>query len=201
MSYSDGNLSQRTQVRLKQFLAALPDMLSARLAHAVEADRARGGTGLPHREILDALRPRLRRVYEMRSREKKDLLRVLEAAPREVRAALPIKTMGGFGMNDAPLDLSRPPVQKKFRRAEGFAQILTQLNGLAATYGLGKRLMTARAEMVSSVRMFQRGLVREIRAARCGDCAEAYRQPALELGAQVLGDGEVAELRRARPLG
>jgi len=176
-------------------------MLSARLAHAVEADRARGGTGLPHREILDALRPRLRRVYEVREQEKKDLLRVLEVAPREVRAALPIKTMGGFGMNDAPLDLSRPPIRKKFRRAEGFAQILAQLNGLAASYGMGQALMTARAEIALSVRAFQRGLVREIRAARSGDCAEAYRQPALELAAKVLGDGEVAELRHARPLG
>ena len=176
-------------------------MLSARLAHAVELDRTRGGTGLPHREILDALRPRLRRVHEVGEREKKDLLRVLEAAPREVRDALPIKTMGGFGMNDAPLDLSRPPVRKKFRRAEGFAQILAQLNGLAATYGLGQRLITARAETVSSVRAFQRGLVREIRAARTCDCAEAYRQPALELGAKVLGDRELAELRRVRPLG
>ena len=201
MSSYAGNLSQRTQERLKTFLTALPDMLSARLAHAVEQDRARGGTGLPHREILDALRPRLRRVYEIREREKKDLLRVLEVAPRAVRAALPIKTMGGFGPNDAPLDLSRPPVIEKFRRAEGFAQILTQLNGLAASYGLGQRLTTARAEIALTVRAFQRGLVREIRAARFGECAEAYRQPALELGAKVLGDGEVAELRRARPLG
>lgn len=176
-------------------------MISARLAHAVELDRVRGGTGLPHHEILDALRPRLRRLYEVREREKKDLQRVLEVAPREIRGVLPIRKMGGFGINDAPLDLSRPPARKKFRRAEGFAQILTQLNGVAARYGLENRLNVARAETVSSVRAFQRGLVREIRAARNGDCAEAYRQPALELGAKILDERELAELRRARPLG
>ncbi len=174
--------------------------MSARLAHAVELDRARGGTGLPHSEILDALRPRLRRIYEQRQREMGDLLRVLETAPREVRAALPIRTIGGFGMYDAPLDLSHPPVGEKFRRAEGFAQILGQLNGLAETYGLVRHLTTARAEMLSSVRTFQRGLIREIRASRRGDRAEEYRQPALKLCAQVLGDGEVAELKRAEPL-
>ena len=180
-------------------MSALPDGVSARLAHVVERDRARGGTGLPHRVILDALRPRLRRIYELRQREKSDLLRVLEQAPRAVRAALPIRSIGGFGMQDAPLDLSHPPAGKQFLRAERFAQILSQLNGLAETYGLVRHLTTARAETVSSVRTFQRGLIREIRAARRGDLAEEYRQPALRLCAQVLGDGEVAELKHAEP--
>lgn len=181
-------------------MSALPDKVSARLAHAVELDRARGGTGLPHRVILDALRPRLRRIYARRLREKRDLLRALEIAPREVRAALPIETMGGFGLHDAPLNLSRPPVEQAFRRAESFAHILAQLNGLAETYGLGRRLTIAQAEVVSTVRTLQRGLVREIRAARRGDHAEEYRRPVLNLCAEVLGAVEAAELKRARPL-
>ena len=174
--------------------------MSARLAHAVEQDRVRGGTGLPHRVILDALRPRLRRIYERRLREKRDLLRVLEMAPREVRAGLPIGTMGGFGSHDAPLNLRDAPVGKTIQRAESFAQVLTQLGGLAETHGLGQRLTISRAEVVASVRTLQRGLVREIRVARRGDHAEEYRHLALNLCAQVLGAAEVAELKRARPL-
>ena len=175
-------------------------MLSARLAHAVELDRAQGGTGLPHDEILDALRPRLRRLYETRKRERNALQRILETVPREIRNALPIKPMGGFGANDAPLDLSTPPAKKKFRRAAGFAHILASLRGPAANFGLERRLMAARHEVVSSIRSFQKGLVRELRAARAGDFAEAYRQPALALGAKLLSRSELAGLKRARPI-
>jgi hypothetical protein len=195
-----GSMSPRVLVRLKRHFSTLPDMVLVRRAHAIEQDRARGGTGLPHQEILDALRPQLRRIYEQRRQEKRDLLRVLETVPRELRAALPIRTIGGFGVHDAPLDLRRSPVGREFRRAESFVQLFAQLNGLAETYGLKRRLTVAQTEMVSAVRALQRGLVREIRAARRGDLAEEYRQSALNLCARLLGEQEMAELKRARPL-
>ncbi len=200
LSNHSASLSRRTRARLTKFLSGLPEMRSARLAHAVELDRARGGTGLPHDEILNALRPRLRRLYEARKRERNALQRILETVPREIHNALPIKPMGGFGTNDAPLDLSTPPARKKFRRATGFAQILARLRGPAATYGMERHFLAARAEIVSSIRAFQRGLVRELRAARAGDFAEAYRRPALALGAKVLSGSELTDLQRARPI-
>ena len=192
-------LPPRTLARLAQFFDNLSDGIISRLAYAVTLDLADGGTGLPHRDILDVLRPRLRRIDEVRQRERSDLLRVLERAPREVRAALPMRTVGGFGGHDAPLDLSQSPAERKFHRAESFAQILAQLNGVAETYGLARRLTIAREETVLSVRAFQRGLIREIRASRRENHAEEYRQHALKLCALLLGNSEVMNLKRARP--
>jgi len=200
LNNSKRNLSPRARARLVKFLSGLPELLCARFAHAVELDRVRGGTGLPHGEILEALRPSLRRLYEKQKRERLALQRVLETVPREVRNALPIKQMGGFGAHDAPLDLSAPPASNKFRRAEGFTQILAKLRGPAATYGLERHLKAARSEVSSLIRLFQRGLVRELRAARACDFAEAYRQPALALGGKVLSDSELALLQRAKPV-
>jgi hypothetical protein len=196
---SKQKLSPQSRAKLVKFLSALPERLSARLAQAVELDRVRRGTVLPHGEILEALRPSLRRLYERQKQEKNTLQRVLETVPREVRNALPIRQIGGFGAYGAPLDLRASPASNKFRRAERLAQILAKLRGPAVTYGLEHSLAAARTEVSSSIRLFQRGLVRELRAARAGDFAEGYRQPALALGAKVLNDSELLELRRAKP--
>jgi hypothetical protein len=55
-----GTLSAEKQVLLNGFLGQLPEQIAARLAKAVEVDRLIGGTGLPHDDILRALRPQLR---------------------------------------------------------------------------------------------------------------------------------------------
>jgi hypothetical protein len=47
---------------LKAYLGALPESVAVRLAHMVEIDRLSGGKGLPHGELLDGLRPVLRRA-------------------------------------------------------------------------------------------------------------------------------------------
>nr|TFG54656.1 MAG: hypothetical protein E4H34_02100 [Hyphomicrobiales bacterium] len=200
MSDRDAILSPRARAGLAIFLSGLPDMLVARLAHAIECDRAAGGTGLPHGEILDVLRPRLRRLYESRQRERNILQQILETLLREVRNALPINAMGRVGAHDAPLDLSTVQDEKKFRRAVGFAQILSSLGGPAARFGMEDRLLEAKEEVASSVGALARGLVREIRAARRGDFAESYRRSALALCSHVMNHGELEELRRARPV-
>jgi hypothetical protein len=53
------------QVLLSGFLGQLPSAAMARLAKAVEVDRLTGGTGLPHDEILRALRPALRQSHQV----------------------------------------------------------------------------------------------------------------------------------------
>lgn len=53
-------LTTDKQVLLSGFLGQLPEHIAARLAKAVEVDRLTGGTGLPHEDILRALRPQLR---------------------------------------------------------------------------------------------------------------------------------------------
>jgi hypothetical protein len=55
-----GTLSAEKRVLLNGFLGQLPEQIAARLAKAVEVDRLIGGTGLPHEDILRALRPQLR---------------------------------------------------------------------------------------------------------------------------------------------
>ena len=57
-------LSADKQLLLSGFLGRLPAHVAARLAKAVEVDRLVGGTGLPHDEILRALRPQLRTAAE-----------------------------------------------------------------------------------------------------------------------------------------
>ena len=57
-----GTLSAEKQVLLDGFLGTLPEPLAARLAKAVEVDRLIGGTGLPHDDILRALRPQLKQL-------------------------------------------------------------------------------------------------------------------------------------------
>jgi hypothetical protein len=47
---------------LSRFLVTLPEDMATRLAKAVEIDWLAGGDGLPHRNILEALRPALRRI-------------------------------------------------------------------------------------------------------------------------------------------
>jgi hypothetical protein len=185
---------------LTKFLLGLPDKVVARLAYAIERDRAAGGTGLPHDEILKALLPRLRRIYEIRVREKQSLQRVLETLPRDLCAALPVRPMGGFGAFDGPLDLSDPPSERNFRRAEGLAKVFSGLAGPASRFGLDRRFRLSKAEIASSVGTLQRGLIREIRAARAGDYAESYRRPAMALCSFVLGLRAMEDLRRAKPL-
>lgn len=53
-------LSEEKQLLLSGLLGQLPEHVALRLAKAVEVDRLIGGTGIPHEEILRALRPQLR---------------------------------------------------------------------------------------------------------------------------------------------
>lgn len=53
-------LSPETHARLAAFLGALPAAAAVKLFAALEADRARGGGGLPHDELLEELRRALK---------------------------------------------------------------------------------------------------------------------------------------------
>jgi hypothetical protein len=52
-------LADEKKTQLTHFLGQVPEDVAARLAKAIEVDRLIGNTGLPHDEILDALRPKL----------------------------------------------------------------------------------------------------------------------------------------------
>ena len=52
---------------LKAFLGGLPGPIAARLAMAVEVDRLLDGHVLPHDDILESLRPILRRDHGTRT--------------------------------------------------------------------------------------------------------------------------------------
>lgn len=55
-------LAEEKKTQLSNFLGQVPEDVAARLAKAIEVDRLIGNTGLPHDEILDALRPKLVKV-------------------------------------------------------------------------------------------------------------------------------------------
>lgn len=52
-------LADQKKTQLTDFLGQVPDEIAARLARAIEIDRLVGNTGLPHDDILKALRPQL----------------------------------------------------------------------------------------------------------------------------------------------
>lgn len=56
---SDRTLTPAKRARLVEFLAALPPGAASKLFAALETDRARGGAGLPHEFLLEALRREL----------------------------------------------------------------------------------------------------------------------------------------------
>jgi len=55
-------LADQKKTLLSRFLGQVPEDVAARLAKAIEIDRLIGNTGLPHDEILNALRPQLTKV-------------------------------------------------------------------------------------------------------------------------------------------
>jgi len=55
-------LADQKKTQLSRFLGQVPDDVATNLAKAVEIDRLIGNTGLPHDEILNALRPQLKKA-------------------------------------------------------------------------------------------------------------------------------------------
>lgn len=118
----------------------------------------------------------------------------LETAPEEIRRALPFAPAGGFGGETAPLDLQAEPDLAKFERARDYARLLAGLDPLASPQGLTPRLAMVRAGVGAMARAFNRAVIRELKAGRPESRAEAYRQPALVLCAEILAPAELTEL-------
>ncbi len=137
---------------------------------------------------------RRRRGVEARDIVSDAVAKFLETAPEEIRRALPLAPVGGFGGETAPLDLHAEPDLAKFERARDYARLLAGLDPLASPQGLTPRLAMVRTGVGAMARAFNRGLVRELKAGRPGSRAEAYRQPALVLCAEILAPAELTEL-------
>ena len=187
-------LSEFARTQLAALFSRLPHRFVVRLAEAICEDRAHGGSGLPHAELLDLLDYQIRRAHEHESEKRKDIETALASAPEEVRKALPFSSFGGFGPNTAPLDLSEPPDAAKFVAAESNVRLLLDIERVAVEYGLGSELSAARMEVAALVRALRVALERELRTTRFAAHAEAYRERALALGREILAPWEVKEL-------
>jgi hypothetical protein len=190
-------LSPEAREKLSALFARVPRAFLVNLAAAVAADRAAGGTGLPHDTLLSLLNAQLRRADEEREEERKDTESVLRTAPREIAAALPFSSFGGFGATAAPLDFSQPPDPDRLRHAAERVSLLIGLDRIAALHGLEKELFAVRAEVASLVRVLKKELMRELRAPRFAAEAEAYRGPVLRLSRDILAEWELGELEQA----
>jgi hypothetical protein len=140
-----------------------------------------------------------RRAREARDTVKAALAKILEAAPEEIRRALPFAKMGGFGRESAPLDLRWPPDLVKFDRARDYAEILAGLDRIAGDTGLVPQLELARSGAVATARAFAQALTREIRVARPGSQAGAFHAPALALLTVLLPPEDTDPLAAMRP--
>lgn len=190
-------LSPEAREKLRALFARVPRAFLVKLAAAVAADRDAGGKGLPHDNLLSLLRAQIRRVDEEREEERTETEAALRIAPREIAAALPFSSFGGFGVTAAPLDFSHPPDPDRLRHAEERVSLLVGLDRIAVSHGLEKELFSARAEVASLVRALKMELMRELRAPRFAAEAEAYRGPVLRLSRDILAEWEIGELEQA----
>jgi len=141
-----------------------------------------------------------RRAREARETVKSAIARILEAAPEEIRRALPFAKLGGFGRESAPLDLRWPPDLVKFDRARDYAEVLAGLDTLAADTGLAPQLELARSGAAATARAFAQALTGEIRVARPGSHAGAFLAPALALLTVLLAPEETDPLAALSPV-
>ena len=127
---------------------------------------------------------------------------LLERAPREIIAALPLAKVGGFGKVPRPLDLSRPHDSERSANAKRYAHLMVHSRPFAAVTAFNAKLNEAFEETADALRSCSEDLVRELRAATTAETRahlEAHFMPMLELCALVLGEEEATLIhRRAR---
>jgi hypothetical protein len=197
MTQTARTLSPETSKKLADLFERMSASQLETLVSAFEADRARGGEGLPHDEILGAIHFRLRRIEESNRWERKEIENALINAPREIRRALPFAPFGGFGATAAPFDLSQAPDAEKLDHAEDYVRRLEALDASAERYGLESELRTARGEVAAILREAASELSKELRSPRSSAAAEAFKQPVLRLARNVLAKWEVQGLEAA----
>ncbi len=123
---------------------------------------------------------------------------LLEKAPREIIAALPLARVGGFGKVTRPLDVSHPCDPERTTNAMRYAHLMVHSRPFAVATAFSARLNESFDETTAALRTCGEQLVRELRAATGETRAnlDAHFGPVLELCALVLGEQEATLIRR-----
>src|SRR5258705_5188996 len=122
---------------------------------------------------------------------------LLERAPREIIAALPLANMGGFRKVPRPVDLSRPYDPQRDANAKRYAHLMVHSRPFAVAAAFNAKLNEAFEETVTALRACSDELVHELRLATgTRPDLDAHFLPLLELCTLVLGEEETALIRR-----
>jgi hypothetical protein len=123
---------------------------------------------------------------------------LLEKAPREILAALPLSRASVSGKGPRPLDLSRPHDPERTANAKRYAHLMVHCRPFADFTAFSAKLKEAFDETANALRTHGEEMVREYRAASAETRAnlDVHFEPMLELCVLVLGEEETALIRR-----
>lgn len=124
--------------------------------------------------------------------------KLMERAPKEILAALPMQRSGGFAGGPKSPDISRPADPEKCERALRYARLIIGCKPFAAAASFGAAVKDAEDEVTMTLRSYSEDLVKELRAAE-GDKlhnAELYFSIAAELTSLLFSAEEGEFLRR-----
>jgi hypothetical protein len=136
------------------------------------------------------------RLTKARAQVSETMEVIIERAPREIHAALPVARVGGFAKGPQPLDLTRPPDPEKLARAMRYAHVLGHAKPFAVAAAFNAKLGEVTDELATTLRGHAEDLLREMRAAQPGMHADEHFSALMGLCSPILGESETAILRR-----
>jgi len=123
---------------------------------------------------------------------------LLERAPKEILAALPIAKMGAFGKGPKPLDLSRQADPDRVAKAMRYADLIVHSKPFSVAAAFSARLKETVDELSEVLRTYAEDLLKELRAgpSETRPHMEEHWTLLLSLCALILGEQETDLLRR-----
>lgn len=139
------------------------------------------------------------RLMKSRSTVSSAIESMLERAPKEIMAALPVHRVGGFGSRGPRRpDVSKDPDQEKIARAERYAQVLNATRPFASQAAFAAAASDAFEEVAAQLRTYCEEILTEVRAAppEARNRTEAHLNVGVRLATMVFGPEEGELLRR-----
>jgi len=124
---------------------------------------------------------------------------MMQRAPREILAALPLLRTGAYAGGPKMPDLSRPPDAERVQRAIAYARLIRGCRTLAASAAFGAALLAADEEVGTALTRYCEDLLQELRAAEAQRLAHAENFLAVAANlVAILFTAEESELLRRR---
>jgi hypothetical protein len=139
------------------------------------------------------------RLMKSRSTVSHAVEAMLERAPKEIMAALPVHRVGGFGSRGPRRpDVTKEPDLEKVARAERYAQLLNLTKPYSSQAAFTAASADAFEEVTSQLRTYCEEILTEVRASTPDQRArtEAHLGVAVRLAGQIFGPEEGELLRR-----